>query len=147
MWELDHKEGGAQRTDASELWCWRRLLRVLWIVRSNQSVQKEINPEWLLDGLMLKLKLQYIGPWWEEPTHWERPWCWERLRAGGEGGDRGWDGWMVSLTQWTWIWANSGRWWRTGKPGVLQSMGSQSRTQLNDSNKYNPDSSCSSGAS
>ena len=61
----------------------------------------------------------------QEPTHWKRPWCWERLRAGGEGDDRGWDGWMVSLTQWTWVWANSGRWWRAGKPGVLQSMWSQ----------------------
>ena len=55
-------------------------------------------------------------------THWKRPWCWERLRAGGEGGGRGWYGWMASLTQWTWVWANSGREWRTGKPGVLQYM-------------------------
>ena len=55
----------------------------------------------------------------------KRPWCRERLKAGGEGGDRGWDGWMASLTQWTWVWASSGRLWRTGKPGVLQSMGSQ----------------------
>ena len=63
--------------------------------------------------------------WCEELTHWKRPWCWERLRAGGEGGNRGWDGWMASLTQWTWVWANPKRWWRTGKPGLLQSMGSQ----------------------
>ena len=56
---------------------------------------------------------------------WKRPWCWERLKAGGEGDDRGWDGLMASPTQWTWIWANSGRWWRTGKPGLLQSMGLQ----------------------
>ena len=62
--------------------------------------------------------------WCEEPTHWKRPRCWERLRA-GEGDDRGWDGWMASLTRWTLVWVNSGRWWRTGKPGVLQSMGSQ----------------------
>ena len=60
----------------------------------------------------------------EEPTHWKRPWCWERLKA-GEGDKRGWHVWIASLTQWTWIWANSGRWWRTGEPGVLQSMGSQ----------------------
>ena len=58
----------------------------------------------------------------EELTHWKRPWCWERLRAGGEGGNRGWDGWIASLTQWTWVGANSRRWWRTGKLGVLQSM-------------------------
>ena len=56
---------------------------------------------------------------------WKRPWCWERLKARGEGDDRGWDGWMVSLTQWTWVWANSGSWWWTGKPGVMQSMESQ----------------------
>ena len=62
---------------------------------------------------------------WEEPTHWKRPWCWERLRAGVEGGDRGWDGWMASLTQWTWFWVSFRSWWQTGKPGVLQSMGSQ----------------------
>ena len=61
----------------------------------------------------------------EEPTHWKWPWCWERLKAGREGDDRGWDGWMASPTQRTWVWANSWRWWTTGKPGVLQSMGLQ----------------------
>ena len=61
----------------------------------------------------------------EELTHWKRPWCWERLRAGGEGDGRGWDGWMASLTQWTWVWVNSGSWWWTGRPGVLQFMGLQ----------------------
>ena len=54
--------------------------------------------------------------WWEEPAHWKRPWCWERLKARGEGDNRGQDGWMASPIQWTWVWANSGRWWRTGKP-------------------------------
>ena len=63
--------------------------------------------------------------WCEELTHWKSPWWWERLKAGGEGYDRGWDGWRASLTKWTWIWASSGRWRRTGKPGVVQSMGSQ----------------------
>ena len=58
-------------------------------------------------------------------TQLKRPWCWERLKVGGEGDNRGWDGWMASLTQWTWVWVNSGSWWWTGKPGVLQSMGSQ----------------------
>ena len=61
--------------------------------------------------------------WFEELTHWKRPWCWERLKAGGEGDDREWDGWMASLTQWTWVWVNFGSWWWTGRPGVLQSMG------------------------
>ena len=63
---------------------------------------------------------------YEELTHWKRPWCWERLKAGGEGDDRRWDGWMASLTQWTWVWVNSGHWWWTGKPGMLHSMGLQS---------------------
>ena len=63
--------------------------------------------------------------WWEELTHWKRPWCWERLKAGGERGSRRWDGWMASATQWTWVWASSRRWWRTGKAGMLQFMGSK----------------------
>ena len=62
---------------------------------------------------------------WKELTHLKRPWCWERLKVGGEGDDRGRDGWMASLTRWTWVWVNSRSWWWTGKPGVLQSMGSQ----------------------
>ena len=63
--------------------------------------------------------------WFKKPTHWKRPWFWERLKAGGEGDNRGWDGWMPSLTQWTWVWVNSGSWWWTGRPGVLQFMGLQ----------------------
>ena len=62
---------------------------------------------------------------WEELTHWKRPWCWEGLGAGGEGDNRGWDGWMASRTRWTWVWVNSRSWWWTGRPGVLQFMGSQ----------------------
>ena len=61
----------------------------------------------------------------EELTHWKRLWCWEGLGAGGEGDNRGWDGWMASLTWWTWVWVNSGSWWWTGRPGVLRFMGSQ----------------------
>ena len=83
-----------------------------------------------MEGLMLKLKLPYLATWWEELTHWKKPWCWERLKAGGERDNREWDGWMASLTWWTWIWANSGREWRTEKPGVLQSMGLQIQTWL-----------------
>ena len=114
------------RIDAFELWCWRRLLRVPWIAnRSNQSILKEISPEYSLEGLMLKPNSNTLATWWEELTHWKRPQCWERLKAGGEGDDRGWDGWMASLTQWTWVWENFGSWWWTGRPGVLQSMGLQ----------------------
>ena len=96
------KKAKRQRIDAFELWCWRRLLRVLWTARrSNQSILKEISPGCSLEGLMLKLKLQYFGHlMWR--TYWKRPWCWQRLKAGGEGDDRGWDGWMASPTQWTW---------------------------------------------
>ena len=113
------------RIDAFELWCWRRLLRVPWTARrSNQSILKEISPGHSLEGLMLKLKVQDFGHlMWS--THLKRPWFWERLRAGGEGDDRGWDGWMASPTQWKWVWVNSRSWWWTGRPGVLQSMGSQ----------------------
>ena len=74
---------------------------------------------------MLSWSSNTLAIWCKEPTHWKRPQCRERLRAGREGVDRGWDGWMASLIQWTWVWANSRRQWRTGKPGVLQSMGSQ----------------------
>ena len=66
-----------------------------------------------------------LATWCEELTPWKRPWCWERLKEAGEGDDRGWDGWMASLTQWTWVWVNSGGWWWAGRPGVLWSMGSQ----------------------
>ena len=114
-----------RRIDSFELWCWRRLLRVPWTARwSNQSILKEISLQYSLEGLMLKLKLQYFT-WCEELTHWKRPWSWERLRAGGERDNKGWDGWMASPTWLTWVWASSGSWWWTGKPGMLQSMGSQ----------------------
>ena len=64
-----------------------------------------------------------LATWWEELTHLKRHWCWERLRAGGEGDDRGWDGWMASPTHWTCVWVDSGSWWWTGRPGVLQFLG------------------------
>ena len=104
------KKAECWKIDAFELWCWRRLLRVPWAARrSNQSILKEISSEYSLEGLMLKLKLQYFGTWCEETTYWKRPWCWGRLNAAGEGDNRGWDGWMASQTQWTWVWASSGR--------------------------------------
>ena len=118
------KKAECRRIDAFEMWCWRRLLRVPWTTRrSNQSILEEISLECSLDGLMLKLKLQYFGHLMQELTHLKRPWCWERLKAGGEGDDRGWDGWLASPTQG--IWVNSGSWWWTGRPGVLWSMGWQ----------------------
>ena len=119
------KKAECPRINAFELWCWRRLLRVPWTTRrSNQSILNEISPEYSLGGLMLKQKLQYFGPLMGRADSLG-PCCWERLRAGGEGDDRGWDGWMASLSQWTWFWVSSGSWWWTGKPDVLQFMGSQ----------------------
>ena len=112
------KKAECQRIDAFELWCWKRLLNVPWTSRrSNQFILKEISPGCSLDSSALTT-------WWEELTHWKRPWCWERLKV-VEGDDRGWDGWMASLTQWTWVWINSESWQWTGRPDVLQSMGSQ----------------------
>ena len=92
-----------------------------------QPVHPNGNQSWMsLEGLMLKLNINTLATWCKELTHLKRPWYWERLKVGGEGDNRGWDGWMASLTQWTWVWVNSRSWWRTGRPGVLQSMGSQS---------------------
>ena len=116
-----------QRIDAFELWCWRRLLRVPWTARrSSQSFLKEISPEYSLEGLMLKMKPQYFGHlmWWTNTL--EKTLMLEKLKAGGEGDNRRWNGWMASSTQWTWVWASSNSsWWWTGKPGMLQSIGLQ----------------------
>ena len=120
-WTIKNDEH--QRADAFELWCWR-LLRVPWTARRlNQSILKEIIPEYSLEGLKLNWNSNTLATWCEELTHWKRPWCWERLKAGGEGDNRGWDGWMASPTQWTWVWVNSGGWRWTGRPGVLPSQG------------------------
>ena len=113
-----------------QLWCWRRLLRAPWTARrSNQSVLKEINLEYSLEGLMLKLKLQYFGH-----LMWRAWFTGKDPDAGKDWGQEekevtsivscwmAWDGWMSSLTQWTWVWANSGRQWKTGRPGMLQSL-------------------------
>ena len=126
MWALDYKESWVPKN-----WCF-------WTVVLEKTLEshldcteikpvnlKEISPEYSLEGLILKLKLQYFGHLIRRTDLLERPWCWARLKAGGEGDDRRWDGWMASLTQWTWVWANSRRQWRTGKPGMLQSMGLQ----------------------
>ena len=121
------KKAGCWRIDAFELWCWRKLLRVPWTARrSNQSIIKEISPECSLEGLMLKLKLQYFGHLMRRVDSFEKTLMLQRLKEGGKGVDRGWDGWMASPTQWTWVWVNSGGWWWTGRPGVLQSRGLQS---------------------
>ena len=115
-----------QRTDAFELWCWRRLLRVPWTARrSNQSILKESSPEYSLEGLMLKLKFQYFGHLMWRADSFEKILMLGKIEGWGEGDDRGWDGWMTLWTQWTWVWVSSRSWWWTGRPGMLQSMGLQ----------------------
>ena len=127
MWELDYKESWAQKN-----WCF-------WTVVLDKTLEspldcKEIQPIhpkgdqfWVFIGGtdVWSCNSNTLATWCEELTHLERPWCWERLKAGGAGDDRGWDGWMTLLTQWRWVWINSGSWWWTGKPGVLCFMGLQ----------------------
>ena len=125
-WAINKAEH--QRIDAFELWYWRRILRVPWTARrSNQSILKEISPEYLLEGLMLKLKLQYFGHLMQRADSLEKILMLGKIEGGRRRGwQRMWDGWMASLTQWTWtwVWARSRSWWWAGRAGELQSMGS-----------------------
>ena len=139
MWELDYKESWALRN-----WCF-------WTVVLEKTLEspldcKEIQPVYPKGKSVLNIHWKdwcwswisnTLATWCEELTNLKRPWCWERLRAGGEGNDRGWNGWMASPTWWTWVWVNSGSWWWTGRPGVLRFMGSQSQTQLSDWTELN----------
>ena len=115
------KKAKHRRIDAFELWCWRRLLRVPWTARRS----KDISRGYSLEGLMLKLKLQYFVHLMWRTDSFEKTLMLVRLKVGGEGDNRGWDGWMASPTQWTWVWVDSWSWWWTERPGMLQSMGSQ----------------------
>ena len=99
MWEFDYKESWAQKNWC--FWTWRRLLRVPWMARrSNQSILREISPECSLESFSWSWNCNTLDAWCEELTHSKRPWCWEGLKAGGEGDDRGWNGWMASPSQW-----------------------------------------------
>ena len=118
MWNLYLKKAEPRKIDAFELCCWRILLRVPWTAR--RSVLGDHSKEWCWSWNSNTLSTS-----WEELTHWKRPWCWEGLGAGGEADNRGWDGWMASPTRWTWVWVKSGSLWWTGRPGMLQFMGSQ----------------------
>ena len=130
-WTINKAE--RQRTDAFELWCWRRLLRVPWTARrSNQFILKKISPEYSLEKLMLKLKLQYFGHLIWRADSLEKTHMLRRLNVGGERDDRGWDGWMASPTQWIWVWISSGSWWWTGLQSMgLQRVGHNWATELN----------------
>ena len=126
MWELDHKEGLALKN-----WCFwtvvlKKTLESPLDSKEIQPVHPKGNQSWIcVERTDAEAETLILWPPdGEDLTHLKRPWCWERLKA-GEGDNRGWDGWMTSLTQWTWVWVNSGSWWWTGKPGMLQSMGSQ----------------------
>ena len=126
IWELVYKESWALKN-----WCF-------WTVVLEKTLEspldcKEIKPvhpkgnrSWIF---IVRTDADWssntLATWYKELNHQRRPWCWERLKAGGEGDDRGWDSWKTSPTQWTWVWASSRSWWWTGKPGMLQSMGSQ----------------------
>ena len=110
-------------TDAFKLRCWRR---IPWTVRRwNQSILKKINPKYSLEGWCWSWSFNTLTTRCEGLTHWKRLWWWEKQKVRGKRDDRGWDSWMVSQNWWTWVWANLGSWWWTGKPGMLQSMGSQ----------------------
>ena len=126
MWELDYKESWTPKN-----WCFwtlvlEKTLEIPWTPRrSSQSILKEISPEYSLEGLMLKLKLQYFGYLMQRTDLLEKTLMLGKIEGGRRRGQHRGDGWMESLTQWTWVGANSRRWWWIGKPGVLQSMGSQ----------------------
>ena len=118
------KKAEHRRTDAFELCCWRRLLQVPWTARrSNQSILKQTSPGCSLEGLMLKLKLQYFGHLMRRADPFEKTLMLGKIEGRRRRGWQGWDGWMTSPTQWTWVWVDSGSWWWTGRPGMLQSMG------------------------
>ena len=123
MWDLDHRKGWVPKN-----WCFQIVVLEKTLESPLDSKIKSVNSKgnqpWIFIGRTDAESSNTLATWSEELTHRKRSWCWERLRAGGEGDDR-WDGWMASPTQWTWIWANSGRQWRTGNPGMLQSMESQ----------------------
>ena len=123
-WTIKKAECG--RIDAFELWCWRRLLRVPWTARrSNQSILKEISPKYSLEGQMLKLKLQYFGHLIRRTDSFEKILILGKIEGGRR---RGWQRirWLDGITTlWTWVWVSSGSWWWTGRPSMLQSMGSQ----------------------
>ena len=126
MWELDHKESWVPKNGCFWTVVLEKTLESPLDCKEIQPVHPKGNQSWIFTGRTDgSWNSKTLATWCKELTHWKRPWGWERLKAGGEGDNRGGDGWMASPAQWTWVWVNSGSWWWTGKPGVLQSMGSQ----------------------
>ena len=124
MWESDYKESWVPKN-----WCFwtvvlEKTLESLLDCKESKPVNPKGNQPWIFTG-RTDAEAETPALWPPAPKSWliRKPWCWERLKAGREGDDRRWDGWMASLTQWTWVWASSRGWWWTGNPGVLQSMG------------------------
>ena len=134
MWELDYKESWVLKN-----WCfWTVVMKTLESPLDHKEIQpvhSKGDQSWVFIGRnwCWSLNSNPLATWCKELTHWKRPWCWESLKAGGEGDDRDLDGWMTSPTQWRRVWVNSRSWWWTGRPGVLQSMGSKEldATELN----------------
>ena len=126
IWELDHKESWATKN-----WCFwavvlEKILESPLDSKEIQPVHPKGNQSWIFTGRTdADAETQYFGHLIWRTDSLKSPWCWERLQAGGEGDNRGWDGWMTSPTQWMWVWVNSGSWWWTRRTGVHQSMGSQ----------------------
>ena len=126
MWELDCEESWASKN-----WCFwtvvlEKTLESPLDCKEIQPVHSKADQSWVFIGRTdAKAETQYLATSCEEVTHWKRLWCWEGLGAGGEGDNRGWDGWIASPTRCTWVWLNSRSWWWTGRPGVLWFMGSQ----------------------
>jgi len=128
MWELDCEEGWEPKNQCFWTVVWEKTLGSPLDCKEIQPVHPKWDQSCVFIGrtdVEAETPILCLATWCEELTHLKRPWCWERLRAGGEGDDRGWDGWMASPTQWTWVWVDSGSWWWTARPGMLWFMGSQ----------------------
>ena len=124
MLELDCEESWASKNRCFWTVVLKNTLEIPLDCKEIQPVHPKGDQSWVKDWCW-SWNSNTLATWYKKLTHWKRPWCWERLRAGGEGDDRGWDGWMATSIQWTWVWVNSGSWWWTGRPAVLQSMGRQ----------------------
>ena len=127
MWELNCKESWMPKNQCFWTVVLEKTLERPLDCKEIQPVNSKGNQSWIfiVRDWCWGWNSNTLATWCEELTHWKRPRCWERWKAGGEVDDRGWDGWMASRTRWPWVWASSGSWWWTGKPGMLQSMGSQ----------------------